>query len=305
MAIVLKNGYLLEGNASVASKIDYTVSGLDGTSLTMLASGQLGDSKATLYTASGVDTIAGITLYNTHSAAVTANLYINDGTSRKVLGISLGIGYHALFNGNTLSVYDENGNVEVNQNALPHGNTHENGGDDEISVAGLSGTLADDQHIIDAEAVDAVEAAGLILADTKNIEYDPSPAGSHTANGKVVTLTAGASLVFGDACYMGTDGKMEKALADDAAITIPATHLCIATIAENDTGKFLEDGWAHDDSWAFDVGKSIYLSAATAGLITKTMPTKVTGNQVQVLGVCGEIADVIYWNPCPIIAEYA
>jgi len=97
---------------------------------------------------------------------------------------------------------------------------------------------------------------------------------------------------------------MEKALADDAAVTIPATHLCIATIAENAAGLFLVRGWAHDDSWAFDVGKSVYLSAATAGLITKTMPVKVTGNQVQVLGTA-LVADTIHWNPTILTMEYA
>jgi len=39
-----------------------------------------------------------------------------------------------------------------------HKASHQNGGGDKISVAGLSGVLADDQHIIDAEAVDAIEA---------------------------------------------------------------------------------------------------------------------------------------------------
>jgi len=157
-----------------------------------------------------------------------------------------------------------------------------------------------------AVAIQAVEDTGLVMTDNKNIEIDPSPAGDHTANGKIVTLTAGAALVFGNACYMGTDGKMEKALADDAAITVPATHLCLATIAENSAGLFLApDGWANDSHFAFDVGKSIYLSAATAGLITKTMPTKVTGNQVQFLGTCGEVANVIHWNPSPIVVEYA
>jgi hypothetical protein len=153
-------------------------------------------------------------------------------------------------------------------------------------------------------AVTLVNAAGLVLADTKVIEHDPTPTSDDTANGTVVTMTAGANLVFGDACYIGTDGKMEKALADDAAVTIPATHLCIATISENDPGKFLVSGWAKDTAWSFDVGLSVYLSAATAGLITKTMPTKVTGNQVQVLGTA-LASDTIYWNPNTIVAEYA
>jgi len=156
-----------------------------------------------------------------------------------------------------------------------------------------------------AEAVAAVEAAGLTLAAGKAIAYT-TPTGSRTASGIIKTKTAGAALVFGNACYMGTDGKMEKALADDAAITIPATHLCLATIAENATGLFLEQGEVHstEDTWAWDIGLSVYLSAGTAGLVTKTMPTKATGNQVQVLGTA-IAADTIFWNPSPIVVEYA
>jgi len=162
VAIVLKDGYLLEGDASVASKVDYTVSGLDGTTLTMLASGQLADAKATLVTASGVDTIAGITLFNTHSSAVSVNLYLNDGSSRQILGIdSFGAGYHATFDGSKLYVYDENGNLQVETSPIAHASDHENGGSDEISVTGLSGLLADDQHVLDAEVVAAAKTVKL------------------------------------------------------------------------------------------------------------------------------------------------
>lgn len=52
-----------------------------------------------------------------------------------------------------------------------HAASHENGGGDEIDVEDLSGLLADDQHIIDAEAVAAVEAAGLTLAALKKIIF--------------------------------------------------------------------------------------------------------------------------------------
>jgi hypothetical protein len=155
----------------------------------------------------------------------------------------------------------------------------------------------------EADVPGLVNAAGIVLADAKSLEYT-TPSASHTASGITKTKVAGTALVFGDACYVGTDGKMEKALGDDAALTIPATLMAIATIAEDAAGLFLEQGEAHDDSWAFDVGKSVYLSPTTAGLITKTMPTKVTGNQVQVLGTC-IVADTIQWNPSPAVAEYA
>jgi hypothetical protein len=49
-----------------------------------------------------------------------------------------------------------------------HHTTHENGGSDEISVAGLSGVLADDQHIIDSEAVSAMG----VKADSNPLNHD-------------------------------------------------------------------------------------------------------------------------------------
>lgn len=179
------------------------------------------------------------------------------------------------------------------------------------AAAGTATTAAhrDHKHAMPSAAtmntasVAAVAAAGVVFATAKSVEFEAVPA-THTADGIIVTMTAGTALVFSDACYVGTDGKMEKALADDAAITVPATHMAIATISENAEGLFLVHGWASDASWSFDVGKNIYLSAATAGLITKTMPTKVTGNQVQVLGTC-LVADTIYWNPDLMVIEYA
>lgn len=158
------------------------------------------------------------------------------------------------------------------------------------------------QATMDTASVAAVAAAGVVLATAKYIEIT-TPSGDHTACGWAKTETAGIALVFGEACYVGIDGKMEKALADDAAITIPATHLCLATIAEDATGLFLLYGEAYDASWAFDIGLSVYLSAATLGLITKTMPVKVTGNQVQVLGTAKTTAK-IQWSPSLVVLEY-
>lgn len=49
-----------------------------------------------------------------------------------------------------------------------HASSHENGGSDEISVDGLSGVLADDQHIIDTEAVSAMG----VKADGNPLNHD-------------------------------------------------------------------------------------------------------------------------------------
>jgi len=42
-----------------------------------------------------------------------------------------------------------------------HHTTHENGGGDEVSVEGLSGLLADDQHVLDLEVTAIIEATPL------------------------------------------------------------------------------------------------------------------------------------------------
>lgn len=63
-----------------------------------------------------------------------------------------------------------------------HKASHQNGGTDEINVGGLSGTLADDQHILDAEAVSAMGAK----ADNNPLNHDRATewgATEHTAIG--------------------------------------------------------------------------------------------------------------------------
>lgn len=42
-----------------------------------------------------------------------------------------------------------------------HAASHQDGGGDEISVAALSGTLADDQHVLDTEVTTVIEATPL------------------------------------------------------------------------------------------------------------------------------------------------
>ena len=67
-------------------------------------------------------------------------------------------------------------NADVTADNAPqaHKTSHENGGTDEISVAGLSGVLADDQHIIDSEAVAAAKTVKLdeLTAPTDNTTLD-------------------------------------------------------------------------------------------------------------------------------------
>jgi len=153
--ICLNNTDVIEGGASVASVVDYTIHGLVGTAFTQLAAGTLSDTlTAALYTAGAAISVVNITLVNTHSAAVNVTLRLDpvDGGNPRYMipeTISLGIGYSLHTDGTKITVMDASGRILKGYSI--HASLHENGGDDEVSAAGLSGLLADDQHVLDAE----------------------------------------------------------------------------------------------------------------------------------------------------------
>ena len=98
------------------------------------------------------------------------------------------------------------------------------------------------------------------------------PTTDHTATGTIVTLIAGEALVFGDACYFKSDGKMWKVNADVIATSTGLLAVALATIAAEAAGSFLMEGYIRDDTWAWTVGGGIYLSTTLGGL-TQTAPT--------------------------------
>jgi len=124
----------------------------------------------------------------------------------------------------------------------------------------------------------------------------------HTWSGAITTLVAGTNLVLGDLCYIGSDGKMEKAQGDTAG-HVPAVAFCTGTIAEDASGVFVMQGFVRDDSWSWTPGTLLYVSASTAGLITSTIPTT-TGNQDQIIGIAIS-ATIIFFNPNYIVIEHA
>lgn len=113
--ICLNNTDTLEGGASVNAVVDYTVHGLVGTTFTQIAQGQLSNTNpSVLYTAGAAISIVAITLVNTHTSAVTVDLYIdptNAGTPRRLIPktMGLGIGYSLVFDGARFAVFDANG----------------------------------------------------------------------------------------------------------------------------------------------------------------------------------------------------
>ena len=113
--ICLDDTDTLEGGASVTNVVDYTVHGYIGTAFANIAQGQLSDTDPTvLYTADQDISIVSVVFVNTHSAAVTVNLYLdpaNAGTPRRLIpkALSLGIGYSMHFDGAKLAILDASG----------------------------------------------------------------------------------------------------------------------------------------------------------------------------------------------------
>jgi len=115
-----------------------------------------------------------------------------------------------------------------------------------------------------------------------------------TASGIKGVFTAGAALVAGDVCLLGSDSKMEKADATDDTL-VPAEAICLETIAEDSAGEFLLFGfYRDDDAYNWTPGNILYLST-TAAALTATQPSAAT-EIIQQLGFATH-ADRIFFNP--------
>jgi hypothetical protein len=139
-----------------------------------------------------------------------------------------------------------------------------------------------------------------ILNDIENQILLPDTISNQTAKGIKMVLTAGENLVFGDVCYIKSDGKMWRADAD-AIVTASAIGISLGTITANETGEFLLHGIIINDSWNWTVGGKIYLSTAT-GEMTQTAPSG-TDDVIQLLGIATHDTQV-YFNPQLIQIEH-
>jgi hypothetical protein len=114
--IALDDGDKIQGDTTTASKVDYTLHGVVGKTITQLADGQLPSSTGDLYT-SGADAtvVAGIVLVNTNTSAESINLFLlpSGGTARRILpkDMSLGAAYSCMFDGNTIATIDADGQL--------------------------------------------------------------------------------------------------------------------------------------------------------------------------------------------------
>ena len=307
--LVLDNGDAIRGIAEVATQLDFIVNGYVGTTATQLADGQMASTEGDLY-ASGADAtvVTSITIVNTDSVARTFTLYLKPsaGTSRAISPVSLdlGIGFSFYTDGQRMVVMNKTGEVVTSQST--HAAAHQNGGNDEVSVTGLSGLLADDQHVLDAEAVSAVEAAGVTFAENKGIALDAVLSGDGKWSGIVEAGTAGAVLAFGDIVYLAVaDTKWELAKADVAATSKGKIGMVVLAANENVATTILLFGKIRAATLpALTVGAPVHISAAAAGDVAVAAPTGTTNFVVRIIGY-GNTAEDLFFCPDNTYIELA
>ena len=118
--IALDNGDKIQGDTTTASKVDYAIHGVVGTTITQLADGQLASSKGDLYTSTADATVvASISVVNTNTSTEKVNLYLlpSGGTARQLIpdDTRLEAGSLLLFDGRRLQIIDSSGGTKVTE----------------------------------------------------------------------------------------------------------------------------------------------------------------------------------------------
>lgn len=126
--------------------------------------------------------------------------------------------------------------------------------------------------------------------------YTASPSANTTASGTTAQFIANEDQAFGDVIRIASDG--DAAIADASVIaTSTGIGLCTATVTTGNTGTYLMQGFARNDSWNWTVGGWIYLSinGTTGNTLTQTAPSA-TNEVIQIIGVATH-TDRIWFAP--------
>ena len=125
------------------------------------------------------------------------------------------------------------------------------------------------------------------LPENTSIKLDPILSADTTWTGVTEDGVAGTTaLVYGYCYYLAATGKWELTKADAVATSINKLGMCVGAANADATGKLLLYGKirADDEFPAFTVGAPVFLSAATAGILSSTAPTGTTDFVVRIIG---------------------
>lgn len=147
---------------------------------------------------------------------------------------------------NETPIYVNYPTISVNTTDLmSHSSWHENGGEDEISVTGLSGLLADDQHVLDSEVITAVENETELYVDL----LAPDISGTIDFDGYNINV---AGLYFGVVTTNAGSGiQLHNDAQGDTGAGITLTHDSQSPADGDDIGRFLFEGRDSAQDWGY------------------------------------------------------
>ena len=137
------------------------------------------------------------------------------------------------------------------------------------------------------------------LTENATIMLDQALSADTKWTGVTQSVTAGTGgLVYGYCYYLATTGKWEKTNATAASTSVGKIGMCVGAAAADATGILLMYGVirADDEFPAFTVAAPVFISAATAGVLSSTAPTGTTDFVVRVVGHA-MTADSLFFDP--------
>lgn len=149
---------------------------------------------------------------------------------------------------------------------------------------------------VDADAVSAIEAAGLTFAENRGIILDALLSGDEKWSGITELGTMGYGATVGDLIYLNvTDTKWELTDADAEATAFGKLGLVTATVSEDATTQVLLYGKMRSAAFpAFTVGAPVHVGV-TAGDVQVAAPTG-TADIVRIIGY-GNTAEDLFFCP--------
>ncbi|MCK9399608.1 MAG: hypothetical protein M0Q51_06390 [Bacteroidales bacterium] len=160
-------------------------------------------------------------------------------------------------------------------------------------------------HSIDTlYVVDSVYVMDTVIMDSPDqFSRDPFITIDSTAKGNVCRQIAGQTLVFGDLCYLKSDGKAYLADAD-SVIYLPGLFLLAdkSGASANDTATFLEDGYMRCNArWSWSTKGAVLYASCSNGGMADSSPSG-SNDGIQAVGIV-QTADIVKFKPDLLIIE--
>ena len=292
------------GQTSITTLGTITTGVWNGTAITNanLANSSLTIGSTSIALGATSATLAGLTSVTTGSLLATSNDSGAIGASGTAFSdLFLASGGVINFNAGNVTLTHSSG--ILTQNAGEFRITSANVGTNADSVPTLSSTSTETNKTFTSPVINTSTLGGhQTMNENAAFLADPVLSADGTYNGWIRAGTAGATLAFGDLCYLDpTDSRWELVDANSASGADGDARgtlgICVLAAASDGSATImLRWGWVRADAAfpAMTINAPMYVSE-TAGDITGTVPTT-SGVVERVIGVA-ETADELFFNP--------